>query len=75
MHTVSDDIHFSYSYRTGYFEIWFRSTRVDWMRYEHLSLKYGMEKGVVEKITYGVLRWYGHTERVYDEKLTKRVYK
>ena len=37
----------------------------------------GIEKkcGVVEEVKRGTLRWFGHLERMGEEKMTKRVYK
>ena len=34
----------------------------------------GMTKGVDEKIDKGVLRWFGHVERMETDRIAKRVY-
>ena len=33
-----------------------------------------MTKGVDEKINVRILRWFGHVERMEDDRITKRVY-
>ena len=33
-----------------------------------------MTKGVDEKIDVGVLRWFGHVERMKNDRIAKRVY-
>ena len=33
-----------------------------------------MKKGVDEKIDEGVLRWFGHVERMENDRIAKRVY-
>ena len=35
---------------------------------------YGVTKGVNEKIDEGVLRWFGHVERMENNRIAKRVY-
>ena len=34
----------------------------------------GMTKGLDEKIDEGVLRWFGHVERMKNDRIDKRVY-
>ena len=34
----------------------------------------GVTKGVDEKIDEGVLRWFGHVERMENDRIAKRVY-
>ena len=34
----------------------------------------GMTKGVNERIDEGVLRWFGHVERMEDDSIANRVY-
>ena len=34
----------------------------------------GVTKGVDEKIDKGVLRWFGHMERMENDRISKRVY-
>ena len=36
--------------------------------------KCGVTKGVDEKIDEGVLRWFGHMERIENDRIAKRVY-
>ena len=33
-----------------------------------------MTKGLDERIEEGVLRWFGHVERIENDRITKRVY-
>ena len=35
---------------------------------------WGVTKGVDEKNDEGVLRWFGHVERMENDRITKRVY-
>ena len=35
---------------------------------------HGVTKGVDENIDEGVLRWFGHVERIENDKIAKRVY-
>ena len=34
----------------------------------------GVTKGVDEKIDEGVLPWFGHVERMYNDRIAKRIY-
>ena len=34
----------------------------------------GVTKGLDEKVDEGVLRWYGHVERMENDRIAKRVY-
>ena len=35
---------------------------------------HGVTKGIDENIEEGVLRWFGHVERIENNRITKRVY-
>ena len=35
---------------------------------------WGLTKSVDKKIGEGVLRWFGHVERIEDDRIVKRVY-
>jgi len=48
--------------------------RRDRMRNERIRDICGVKKGVDELIDESVLRWYGHVERMGDERIVKRVY-
>ena len=48
--------------------------RMDRVQNARIREFYGMTKGVDEKIDEGVLRWFGHVERMEKERIAKRVY-
>ena len=35
---------------------------------------YGVMKGVAKRINEGILRWFGHVERMKNDRIAKRVY-
>ncbi|KAJ0176387.1 hypothetical protein K1T71_007566 [Dendrolimus kikuchii] len=35
---------------------------------------YGLKEGVGVKVRKGMLRWFGHVERMHDERMTKQIY-
>jgi hypothetical protein len=49
--------------------------RIDKMRNERIRELCGVEKGVLERISESILRWFGHMERMDESRLVKRVYK
>lgn len=46
--------------------------RIDCIRNEEIRRRCGKTVGVSEKIDRGILRWYGHVERMGDERLVKK---
>src|SRR5678815_1717427 len=48
--------------------------RIDKMRNEHIRELCGVKKGVNERINECMLRWFGHVERMNDNRLVKRMY-
>ena len=49
--------------------------RIDKMRNEVIRELCGVEKGVKERISESILRWFGHMERMDENRLVKRMYK
>ena len=47
----------------------------DRVRNERVREMCGNKRSFGERVDQGVLKWYGHMERMNDERLTKRVYK
>ena len=45
------------------------------MRNERIRELCGVEKGVLERISESILRWFGHMERMDESRLVKRVYR
>ena len=48
--------------------------RMDRVPNSRISELYGVAKGVDERIDASVLRWFGHIERMEDERIVKRAY-
>ena len=48
--------------------------RIDRASIVEIRRRCGKPRGVSKKIDQGVLRWFGHVERMGDERLAKRVY-
>ena len=48
--------------------------RIDKVRNSRIRQLCGVTKGVDEKIDEGVLRWFGHVERMETDRIAKRVY-
>ena len=48
--------------------------RTDRVRNVDVRRKCGKNFGVGERMDQGVLRWFGHVERMREERLVKRVY-
>ena len=48
--------------------------RKDKMKNEKIREKFGIKKGVLDLIDESVLRWFGHIERMPEERLVKRIY-
>ena len=49
--------------------------RIDKMRNEVIRELCGAEKGVKERISESILRWFGHLERLDESRLVKRLYR
>ena len=49
--------------------------RIDKMRNEVIRELCGVEKGVKERISESILRWFGHLERMDESRLVKLVYR
>ena len=49
-------------------------TRMDRVPNARISELCGVTKGVDERIDEGVLRWFGHVERMENDRIAKRVY-
>ena len=62
------------------FELYRWTSEVCWVSGEWIVLNAwirqlcGVTKGVDEKIDEGVLRWFGHVERMENDRIAKRVY-
>ena len=48
--------------------------RIDKVPNERIRQLCGVTKGVYEKSDVGVFRWFGHVERMENDRITKRVY-
>jgi hypothetical protein len=48
--------------------------KVDKMRNEYIRELCGIEKGVIERISECILRWFGHVERMEEYRLVKKIY-
>ena len=48
--------------------------RIERVRNERVRMMCGDKKGIVERAGEGVLRWFGHMERMSDERMVKRIY-
>ena len=49
-------------------------TRMDRVPNARISELCGVTNGVDERIDEGVLRWFGHVERMENDRIAKRVY-
>ena len=50
-------------------------SRLDRLRNEEIRRRMGVTKEMAERVDESVLRWFGHMERMDEERLTKRVWK
>ena len=48
-------------------------TRMDRVRNEEVRRRTGVVKGLAERADQGVLRWFGHVERMEEERLVKKI--
>ena len=48
--------------------------RIDKVPNARIRQLYGVTKGVDEKIDEWVLRWFGHVERMENDRIVKRIY-
>ena len=48
-------------------------TRLDRVRNEEVRRRTGVVKGLAERAEQGLLRWFGHVERMDEEHLVKRI--
>ena len=51
-----------------------RLRRLDRVRNEEIRRRCGKEVSVCKKVDQSVLRWFGHVERMEEDRLVKRVY-
>ena len=49
-------------------------TRMDRLRNEYIRNRCDLKNGIGVKVERNVLRWFGHIERMDDERLVKKVY-
>ena len=49
-------------------------TLADQIRNEEIRRMAGLKESVIIKMHKGMLRWFGHVERMEDERLTKKIY-
>ena len=49
-------------------------SRMDNVPNTQISVLCGVAKGMDERIDQSVLRWFGHTERVINDTIAKRIY-
>ena len=50
-------------------------SRVDRVRNEEVRRRVGVDRSLADRVDQRVLRWYGHMERMNEERLTKRVWR
>ncbi len=46
---------------------------MDWVRNEEVRWRTGVVKELAERAEQGVLRWFGHVERMEEERLVKKI--
>ncbi|WP_435336460.1 hypothetical protein, partial [Klebsiella pneumoniae] len=49
--------------------------RIDRVRNEEIRGRCGVDKSLNQQVEESILRWYGHVERMDDERTVKKIYK